>query len=301
MAKTFQANAFQGNAFQPDYIFGGFVASEESTFGGALVPETINITGGFVKSEERTFGGALVDVPMDTALLVSFPTPQDQLVAGAGLQEFRLQVRKGGSAGAHPTAALELWHFNGVSRSKLADVLSATSVSTTMVVSGTWDASILPSLSGAGVELKVVGTAVSGAWVEVGALEWNAVGFTQQVVGGFIASEERTFGGRLVGENVSATGGFIKSEERTFGGTLTGPFVQGGFTGGPMTAGRYPAGPYPLPGAQERTFGGTLSVSEDTRTRVTPSSIVSMNGVSGDVGDISDDPDSPDNSFLTKV
>ena len=114
-------------------------------------------------------------VGTNTDLRVSFPLPSGNLNTGAGLQEFRVRVRKTTGSTA-PTCVVELWE-NG---SLVTTVVASTSVTSTtgVVLSGTWDASLLSNISGANVECRVVGTVGGGnpgnrAAVEVGAVEWN--------------------------------------------------------------------------------------------------------------------------------
>ena len=101
-----------------------------------------------------------------SSIRFSFPTPKRSLKPGAGLQTFRVPVRRSG-AGDDPLARIELYETGG--SSPLATVLADTAVSSEVELIGHWDASLLSSLSGANVEIRVVGTIVnSGACLEVG-------------------------------------------------------------------------------------------------------------------------------------
>lgn len=134
------------------------------------------------------------DTSADTSVRTSFPTPSGSLSGGAGLQEFRVQVRKAGGAGT-PTASVELWK-GGV---LVSTVVAATSVTGPMVLSGTWDAT---GHAGADIECVVVGTGSGGkpadrSTVEVGAVEWNA----EVVVAG---SYDATFAGVVPLQSMAA-------------------------------------------------------------------------------------------------
>lgn len=108
----------------------------------------------------------------DTALRVSFPAPSGDLKVGAGLQEFRVLVRKAGSAIGNPTCRVELYETGGTS--PLATPVSNTAVSSTTgtVLSGTWNANVLSQISGAEVEAAIVATGVTNGSVEPGAIKW---------------------------------------------------------------------------------------------------------------------------------
>lgn len=118
-----------------------------------------------------------IDDSDDINLRVSFPTPTESPVAGAGLQEFKTWLRASGP-GVNPDARLEVWE-SGVSRFVGPDV----SVGSTSgeLVSLFWNASVLTVPSGAGVELRIFGDAggviVTDPFdtIEVGAVEWNVV------------------------------------------------------------------------------------------------------------------------------
>lgn len=112
---------------------------------------------------------------VNTSVRVSFPSPSATLQTGAGLQEFRVLVRKYGTGALNPLARIELYETGGTT--PLATVLANTAVSSNsgVVLSATWDASLLGAVSGANVEVRVVGTGVSGGVLEVGAIEWIPV------------------------------------------------------------------------------------------------------------------------------
>jgi hypothetical protein len=116
----------------------------------------------------------------NTTLRVGFPTPSGPPQTGAGLQEFRVQLRKNATGGTAPTYDLELWETGGGSR--LALLVSGVSLpsDTPVVVAATWNASLLTAADGSKVELKIVGHKSGGTarTVEIGAVEWNAATFT---------------------------------------------------------------------------------------------------------------------------
>ncbi len=115
----------------------------------------------------------------DTAVRVGFPTPPSGKPApGAGLQEFRVQLRKNATGGNDPTYDIQLWETGG--GAPLATLASGVALSSTTgtVVSVTWDAALLGQANGAAVELVIVGHRSGGGaskqrTVEVGAVEWN--------------------------------------------------------------------------------------------------------------------------------
>ena len=110
----------------------------------------------------------------NTEVRTGFPTPSDVPVAGAGLQEFRVLLRKDAAAGTDPTYSIELWETGGgAALATLASGVTLTSETGT-VVSVTWDASLLGTANGSAVELRIVGTASVDRSVEVGGVEWNA-------------------------------------------------------------------------------------------------------------------------------
>lgn len=114
----------------------------------------------------------------NTICRVSFPSPTGNPTTGSGLQEFRVQIRKNSSGGNATPWSLQLWEA-GV---QVAELATGTVTTTTgEVVSGTWDASSLSGVDGAGVECRLEqtngGASGSGAnrrRIEVGAVEWNA-------------------------------------------------------------------------------------------------------------------------------
>jgi RHS repeat-associated protein len=96
----------------------------------------------------------------------------------ADLQEFRVLLRKDAAGGNDPTYDIELWETGG--GAPLATLVSGATVSsdTGIVVSATWDASLLGTADGSAVELVIVGNRSGGnpskrRTVEVGAVEWN--------------------------------------------------------------------------------------------------------------------------------
>jgi hypothetical protein len=112
----------------------------------------------------------------DTECRVSFPSPSGNLTIGAGLQEFKIWVRKRPANAVDPSIRIELYENGGT----LATVLPDTAVSSTTgaLYSGTWNANLLSNPDGSGVECYLFGTAAKGGssdrcTVEIGAVEWN--------------------------------------------------------------------------------------------------------------------------------
>jgi hypothetical protein len=103
-----------------------------------------------------------------TRAVFTFPTPTS---APSGDEEFAVEVRRTATGTANPTVRIELWE--GGSPQDGSDPTPVTSTSS-QVVRWTWDAAILFTADGSGVECRVYGTpSGEGAQVEIGAVEWN--------------------------------------------------------------------------------------------------------------------------------
>lgn len=107
-------------------------------------------------------GSWLEAVADDTAtdLRVSFPSPAGNLVAGAGLQEFRALLRKSAASAGTPTVDVQLYEGGTLKSTLLSGAAIASD--TGQVVSATWNASSLADASGAGVECRIVATPATG-------------------------------------------------------------------------------------------------------------------------------------------
>lgn len=113
----------------------------------------------------------------NTSCVVDFPTPSGNLTEGAGLQTFRVQIRRDPGTGSNSVDwSLELW-VNGV----LSSVLNTgTTTSTGEVVTGTWNATGT-DLSGITIQCAMVqsnggtGGPTSRRGLEVGAFAWDVV------------------------------------------------------------------------------------------------------------------------------
>lgn len=117
----------------------------------------------------------------NTICRTSFPTPTGgNPTGGAGLQEFRVQIRKTSSGGNGADWSLQLYE-NGVIVGAALATGTTTALDPGEVVSGTWDAADLGTADGSLVECRLEQTAggtgsPSGRrGIEVGALEWNAI------------------------------------------------------------------------------------------------------------------------------
>ncbi len=113
----------------------------------------------------------------NSILQVSFPTPANTLTTGAGLQEFRIQIRAANSGGSNVPWVMHLYE-GGTDLGQIASGTMGGS-ETGAVVAGTWNASSLTAQSGANVEAYILFTGQGGSPAnrntgEVGAVEWNS-------------------------------------------------------------------------------------------------------------------------------
>lgn len=113
----------------------------------------------------------------NTICRVSFPTPTGPPTQGAGLQQFKIWVRKQPGTGT-PTVSISLYENNIL----VAEIMVATDVTSPsgQLFSATWNANLLTMTDGSLVECYVLGTKSGGApaaraTVEIGAVEWNVV------------------------------------------------------------------------------------------------------------------------------
>lgn len=171
---------------------------------------------------------------VDTSVRVSFPSPTGNLTTGAGLQNFRILVRKQGGTGT-PTVVVELWEAGSlVASSSAVNVTSATG----QVVAVTWDASLLAAVSGVDVECRVAGTRSGGgpaarASVDVGAIEWNddyVASTTHQGTGTIAGTSTASSAGTRVAlgagtiagaSTVSGAGSIVREGAGTIAGTAS--------------------------------------------------------------------------------
>lgn len=154
----------------------------ESLYPDAIISAT-NLSGSVadIDDDPDSPDGAWLTAPgnnNNTDVRVSMPTPTGVPNTGAGLQSIRVLVRKTNHS-TDPSAVVELFETGG--GSALATVVASTSVGSTsgVVLSGTFDASLLSTADGSAVEVRVSGTTGGGnpgnrASLEVGAIEWVA-------------------------------------------------------------------------------------------------------------------------------
>jgi len=124
---------------------------------------------------------------VNTICHVTFPTPTGNPTEGAGLQQFKIWVKKWNGTN-DPTVAISLYENNVL----VTELMSATSVTSTTgeLFSITWNANLLGTVDGSLVECYILGVKTGGAaaaraTVSVGAVEWNvtySAGETQQLV-----------------------------------------------------------------------------------------------------------------------
>lgn len=94
------------------------------------------------------------------------------LATGAGSQTFRFCVRKTTAGTGNPVLTVELYE-GGSLKATLAPskTTNFTSVATGELVTASWDAADLADITGAALEVRVVGTGTSGTSLEFGAVE----------------------------------------------------------------------------------------------------------------------------------
>ncbi|MGH2607462.1 MAG: thrombospondin type 3 repeat-containing protein [Tepidiformaceae bacterium] len=126
--------------------------------------------------------GAWATAPsaIDVGMLVEFEVAAGELVAGPGLQEFRILMRKNAPGGNPPSYSISMWTVTGgfYYFIDFADHVILTT-DTTVVISVTWDASAIPFDQDSFVRLSIGGWASGNPkpqkrTVEFGAVEWNA-------------------------------------------------------------------------------------------------------------------------------
>lgn len=167
--------------------------AEERKSPDALITQT-NLTGAVTDIDEdpnTPDANWLVPVATntDTICRVSFPTPTGNPTEGAGVQQFQIWVKRVSTRTAKtPTVRIELRETGGgVLATPLADTIVTND--TGILLSGTWDASLLATADGSAVECYIYGTAsVAGgnsSTIGVGAVEWNvtySAGETQELI-----------------------------------------------------------------------------------------------------------------------
>ena len=164
-----------------------------------LAPDTLitqtNLTGAVTAIDEdpSSPGGdwlTEVDDGLNTVAHVSFPSPTGDLNAGAGLQTFKLYVRRSTEVGGNdPTITVALYESGSIV-STLLTTQSVTSL-TGELITITWDATLLAGISGANAEVHATGNRSGGAagsrrTVEFDAIDWvadySAAGAAGQVI-----------------------------------------------------------------------------------------------------------------------
>lgn len=255
------------------------------------------IASGFVDSNPQVFGSDIALAVDNTDVRVSFPTPSEVLSAGPGLQEVRALVRKKGS-GSDPSVSIEVWE-DGVFKATILSPQTVLSTTGTVVVAP-WSASVLSNLTGVGVEVRVIGTGVVGGSLEVGAVRWNAFGYTPQILAPTLESRAQIPTHFLHGDDVTVSNPLIPTASRIYGATVVPGVIASGFIGGQMTAGAYAPGQYAPPKDRAMVFGSTVTQSEptDDRVSVAPSGILELVGLTGVLADVVDDPDAADANWL---
>lgn len=98
----------------------------------------------------------VVDDSLDTVAHVSFPTPSGNPTTGAGVQNFKIYVKRS-TSDSSPTVKIDLYE-GGVFRSATSITSSSVTSDSGELFTGTWDASSLSTPNGSGVECYIYGT-----------------------------------------------------------------------------------------------------------------------------------------------
>lgn len=115
----------------------------------------------------------------DVVLVAEFPTPTNTPGTGAGLQKFRIYMRKNSGSGSNQVdIEIHAWE-NGTGNRELA--YTATNyTSTGAIIEATWDATNLVTASGANVGCNIVqtnggtGGPSARAGIDIDCVEWVA-------------------------------------------------------------------------------------------------------------------------------
>ena len=117
-----------------------------------------------------------------TALTLGFPTPTAQLTTGAGLQTFRVRVRKNNTGGNNPTVRIRVLD-NGVNTGT-ENTFTLANSTTGETLTFTWDATTITdaggNIDGSGVQIAIeqqtggTGQAAARRFVEIDSADWIA-------------------------------------------------------------------------------------------------------------------------------
>jgi hypothetical protein len=224
---------------------------------------------------------------------VSFPTPANPPSTGAGLQEFRAQLRKNASGGNSTTWSLALWE-NGAQVAVLATGTTTALAPNGEVVTGAFDASLLGTSDGSLVEcrLEQTGGGSSGSGgnrrrIEIGAIEWNAetavAGRTGS--GATSAPAQVSAGGGTVsvaGPGATTAGGQLAAGSGTVAvsgsGATTAPAQQAAGTGSLESDGRTGSGATTA-AAQTASGAGSVAVTGSGATSAAPQAAAATGSV----------------------
>jgi hypothetical protein len=166
----------------------------ESLYPDAIISQT-GSTGAYTDIDDdpdNPDGLWLTTTAQNGTLRVSFPTPSANLRTGAGLQQFRVYVRKvdntdtPASGGGDPTLKISVRETGGGS-DLAAGSTGIISSTTGFVATFDWNASVLASIDGSGVECYCVTTGdgvgeTDERRVQIGAVEWVAATVTTTTV-----------------------------------------------------------------------------------------------------------------------
>lgn len=187
---------------------------------------------------------------------VSFPSPSGPLTTGAGLQNFRAQIRKNASAGNNPGWSLELWE-NGASVAVLATG-TLTTTNPGSVVSGTFDAT---GRTAANIECRLLQTSghtggtSNRRYIEIGAIEWN-VTYTPLSLSAGALTSDGVGAASFVGASLGLSSGSF-----TIAGAAANAFVGQSIT--------YSSGAFTMTGAASTSLVG-LGIEPVTSAIVPP-------------------------------
>ncbi len=153
-----------------------------------IIPDAItsitNMTGGvgLIQDDPDADDGDYIIVTVDgndDELRVSFDAPVGTITQGAGLQTFKILIKRGTIAGSGNAPDFDAYLYEGGDVTTLVTGQTIGTSAVGEVFSYTWDAADLSDTSGADVEIRLFGNSSGGAptaqrCMNVGAVRWIA-------------------------------------------------------------------------------------------------------------------------------